>query len=596
MTRILRNLKIGQRLALGFGLMLAMVVTVSVLSLSRLSELKTNMDDIVNVRHEEARAAHEMYGAINRSSASVRDLILLPAQRDAVVRELADARQTYDAEEKKLTQLLVNPSPRERDLLAQIHQKKELARPLADQVGKLVREGLLAEATRVLSQESLPSQKSWIEAVRLLSDHEEQQAAEISAGVRKNYDAMWWVLMGCTALAILFGVLMAWLLTLSITQPIAEAVTLAETLANGDLTQQVTSEARDEPGMLLAALGGMTHALSGLVFKVRSNSDAIASGSGQIANGNEDLSQRTEEQASSLQETAASMEQLNGTVRNTADTARQASQLATAASQAAMDGGRVVSEVVSTMEGISVSSRRISDIIGVIDGIAFQTNILALNAAVEAARAGEQGRGFAVVAGEVRSLAQRSAEAAREIKGLIGESVSKVEGGSKLVADAGRTMNDIVAQVKRVSDMIGEISSAAQEQTQGIAQVGQAVTQLDQVTQQNAALVEQLAAAAGSLKSRAGELVGSVQQFKLGGDPVVGMLRAQPALEPAVVPRTVRSTPALSHKPAPSTAVRSGLPAPAPATPKASLSANSGGHSGAAVTPSAAADDDWTQF
>lgn len=596
MTRILRNLKIGQRLALGFGLMLAMVVTVSVLSLSRLSELKTNMDDIVNVRHEEARAAHEMYGAINRSSASVRDLILLPAQRDAVVRELADARQTYDAEEKKLTQLLVNPSPRERDLLAQIHQKKELARPLADQVGKLVREGLLAEATRVLSQESLPAQKSWIEAVRLLSDHEEQQAAEISAGVRKNYDAMRWVLMGCTALAILFGVLMAWLLTLSITQPIAEAVTLAETLANGDLTQQVTSEARDEPGMLLAALGGMTHALSGLVFKVRSNSDAIASGSGQIANGNEDLSQRTEEQASSLQETAASMEQLNGTVRNTADTARQASQLATAASQAAMDGGRVVSEVVSTMEGISVSSRRISDIIGVIDGIAFQTNILALNAAVEAARAGEQGRGFAVVAGEVRSLAQRSAEAAREIKGLIGESVSKVEGGSKLVADAGRTMNDIVAQVKRVSDMIGEISSAAQEQTQGIAQVGQAVTQLDQVTQQNAALVEQLAAAAGSLKSRAGELVGSVQQFKLGGDPVVGMLRAQPALEPAVVPRTVRSTPALSHKPAPSTAVRSGLPAPAPATPKASLSANSGGHSGAAVTPSAAADDDWTQF
>ncbi len=269
------------------------------------------------------------------------------------------------------------------------------------------------------------------------------------------------------------------------------------------------------------------------------------------------------------------MEQLNGTVRNTADTARQASQLATAASQAAVDGGRVVDEVVTTMEGISVSSRRISDIIGVIDGIAFQTNILALNAAVEAARAGEQGRGFAVVAGEVRSLAQRSAEAAREIKGLIGESVSKVEGGSKLVADAGRTMGDIVAQVKRVSDMIGEISSAAQEQTQGIAQVGQAVTQLDQVTQQNAALVEELAAAAGSLKSRAGELVGSVQQFKISGDVAGGFAVAQtPAARVAHNQTTAK-------KPAPSTQVRAALPAPVlhAKSPVASV-----------------ADDDWTQF
>lgn len=577
MTRLLRNLKIGQRLALGFGLMLAMVVSMSALSLNRLSELKLSMDDIVNVRHEHARAAHDMYGAINRSSASVRDLILFtaPGQRDQVLRELTEARTAYDAAEKKLIQLMPNPTAREQTLIATIQTRKEAARPLADNVGRLAKSDQATEATRILADESLPAQKSWIEAVRQLSEYEEQQAADIAAAVRKNYDGMQTVLVLSTALAVLFGIVAAWLLTLSITRPIAQAVTVAETLASGDLSAKVPAGSRDEPGQLLAALGKMTDALSGLVSQVRTNSDAIASGSGQIANGNEDLSQRTEQQASSLQQTAASMEQLNGTVRNTADTARQASQLATAASQAAVDGGRVVDEVVTTMEGISVSSRRISDIIGVIDGIAFQTNILALNAAVEAARAGEQGRGFAVVAGEVRSLAQRSAEAAREIKGLIGESVSKVEGGSKLVADAGRTMGDIVAQVKRVSDMIGEISSAAQEQTQGIAQVGQAVTQLDQVTQQNAALVEELAAAAGSLKSRAGELVGSVQQFKISGDVADGS-----GVTPTPVAHAPRS-PAPVKKPVPSTQVRSAMPTPAAAA-KSSVASG--------------ADDDWTQF
>jgi methyl-accepting chemotaxis protein len=583
MTSILRTFKIGQRLALGFGLMLAMLVGMAALSLDRISTLKASMDDIVNVRHAHASAAHDMYSAINRSSASVRDLILFttPVQREQVLRDLADARSTYDEAEKKLLRLMPDPTPRERGLLGLIEKRKGTARPIADNVGRLVRAEQLAEATRVLSDESLPAQKSWIEAVRQLSEYEEQQAAAIAELVRQNYVDMRTAMLVAAGLAALFGVAAAWLLTVSITRPIAQAVQVAETLASGDLSTSIPAGGRDEPGQLLSALGRMTEGLAGLVSRVRSNSDAIASGSGQIANGNEDLSQRTEQQASSLQQTAASMEQLNGTVRNTADTARQASQLATAASQAAVDGGRVVDEVVSTMEGISTSSRRISDIIGVIDGIAFQTNILALNAAVEAARAGEQGRGFAVVAGEVRSLAQRSAEAAREIKGLIGESVQKVEGGSKLVADAGRTMGDIVAQVKRVSDMIGEISSAAQEQTQGIAQVGQAVTQLDQVTQQNAALVEELAAAAGSLKSRAGELVGSVQQFKISGDVAGGIaLTSTLAPTPSPAARVTRSQ-VPAKKPAPSTQVRSALPAPA---------------SHAKSPVASGADDDWTQF
>ncbi|MBL8288847.1 MAG: MCP four helix bundle domain-containing protein [Rubrivivax sp.] len=292
----------------------------------------------------------------------------------------------------------------------------------------------------------------------------------------------------------------------------ADAAAIARRIAEGDLASPVPAAL---PGSLIAAMGQMQARLSETVTQVRSVSDSIATGSAQIASGNADLSQRTESQASSLQQTAASMEQMNGTVRANADTARQAAQLADSASAAAQKGGEVVGRVVSTMDQISASSRKIADIIGVIDGIAFQTNILALNAAVEAARAGEQGRGFAVVAGEVRSLAQRSAEAAREIKALIGASVGCVESGSRLVGDAGSTMDEIVAQVKRVTDLIGEISSATLEQASGIGQVGQAVTSLDSATQQNAALVEQSAAAADSLRLQASRLVEIVGAFRL---------------------------------------------------------------------------------
>jgi len=329
-----------------------------------------------------------------------------------------------------------------------------------------------------------------------------------------------WV-AGAWLAGLALGAMTSWLIARSITRPIAEAVKVAQTVAAGDLTSRIEVRSTDETGQLLAALKAMNESLVGIVSRVRNSSDSIATGSAQIATGNADLSQRTEEQASNLQQTAASMEQLSGTVKSSAETASQASQLATSASAAAVKGGEMVGTVVNTMQDIAASSKRIADIIGVIDGIAFQTNILALNAAVEAARAGEQGRGFAVVASEVRSLAGRSAEAAKEIKSLIGASVERVELGARQVNDAGASMAEIVSQVQRVSQLISELSSASAEQSTGIRQVGEAVTQLDQVTQQNAALVEESAAAAESLKHQAVTLAEVVSVFKVTGGSVM---------------------------------------------------------------------------
>jgi len=321
-----------------------------------------------------------------------------------------------------------------------------------------------------------------------------------------------WVIAAALTALVLAMSLGYWLAS-RITRPLAQAAQAVERVAAGDLSQQVNAQGSDETARMLQSVQRMQGSLSQIVRDIRQGIDAMTHASTEIAMGNQDLSSRTEQTASNLEETAASMEQLTSTVRNSADAARQANQLAASAAQIASRGGEVVSQVVSTMDEINHSSKKINDIIGVIDGIAFQTNILALNAAVEAARAGEQGRGFAVVAGEVRNLAQRSAQAAKEIKGLIGASVERVEAGSRLVADAGQTMNEIVGSVQRVSDIIGEITAAAGEQSDGIAQVNTAVSQLDQMTQQNAALVEQSAAAAQSLKEQAARLAETVQVF-----------------------------------------------------------------------------------
>ncbi|WGT62607.1 methyl-accepting chemotaxis protein [Variovorax paradoxus] len=337
------------------------------------------------------------------------------------------------------------------------------------------------------------------------------------------------LMMGFGLAALLAGVGGSIWLSRSIMQPLGEAIFIAETVASGDLSKEFETERGGDFGRLLRGMGEMEDTLTDVVTRIKASTDSIVVASGQITAGNHDLSSRTEQQASSLEETAASMEELTSTVKQNADNARQANQLALSASEVAVKGGSVVGQVVDTMASINASSKKIVDIIGVIDGIAFQTNILALNAAVEAARAGEQGRGFAVVASEVRSLAQRSAAAAKEIKGLIDDSVGKVDVGSALVSEAGKTMEEIVSGVKRVTDIIGEITAASHEQAQGIEQVNQAIAQMDQVTQQNAALVEEAAAAAQSLQEQAGNLSQVVATFKLDDED------EKPAVAPPVV-------------------------------------------------------------
>ena len=511
----LANLKVGVRLGLGFGMVLVLMIVLAALGLTRMAEIQSNLDDITTDNMVEIDHIREMREAVEAIAIATRNVLLFSNEEDIAteIKRIAQAREHYTEEAKALTPMIKNDTGKA--MLVKIEDARTTTWPLTDKTIQLAKARKTAEAVAVLIKEVRPAQRQWLEAMNEVMAYQKKKIESTIASAHSTYTSARTLVISLATLAVILGAIVAWFITRSITLPLQQAVMMASAVAKGDLTQRIEVKSKDETGQLLQALKDMNENLAGIVGDVRINTDSITTASKQIAAGNSDLSQRTEEQASSLEETASSMEELTSTVKQNAENAKQANQLAVTASGVAERGGAVVCEVVTTMDSISASSKKIVDIISVIEGIAFQTNILALNAAVEAARAGEQGRGFAVVAGEVRNLAQRSAAAAKEIKTLIGDSVEKVDNGSKLVDQAGKTMEEIVNAVKRVTDIMSEISAASSEQSTGIEQVNRAITQMDEVTQQNAALVEEAAAAAESLQEQAQQLFSAVSIFKL---------------------------------------------------------------------------------
>ncbi|WP_310731976.1 methyl-accepting chemotaxis protein [Methylibium sp. Root1272] len=522
------NMTVRAKLTLAFGGLSVLVLLVAGLAVRSLADEHDQFVDYVHGVNARAQAAANVRSAVDRRAIAARNLVLisktddLASEKTVVVAAHEEVQQSL-GKLNKLVSDAVNLTDKARAFVTEMNKIEAAYGPVALDIVRLATMGKHDEAIAKMNADCRPLLAALVKTSDDYRDYTLSRAATLTETAEADYVLHRNLLiLGCLIAFLSAGISGA-LITRSLTRALGaepdQLSTAAQRVAQGDLSK-VEGVAAAPKGSVLASLGAMQASLADIVGRVRNSSDSIATGSAQIATGNADLSQRTEEQASNLQQTAASMEELTATVKQNADTARQATQLAGSASDAAAQGGTVVAQVVATMSAITESSKKIADIIGVIDGIAFQTNILALNAAVEAARAGEQGRGFAVVAGEVRNLAQRSAQAAKEIKELIGDSVDKVENGSRLVNDAGHSMNEIVAQVKRVNDLISEISAASVEQSTGISQVGDAVSQLDQVTQQNAALVEESAAAAESLKHQAATLADLVSVFKIAGASV----------------------------------------------------------------------------
>ncbi len=509
------NTKVVTRLTLGFGLILALLVAVIGVATVRLGELGGINRRIVDEGLVKNSAAAAINATTKANARRTMELFFLTdptktsqtyAFIDANKKTIADALQTLNT---------LETSPEGRVLLDKIQQTRTTYVASFSKVDQLLRNEDRAEASAVLIAQTLPSLDALQDQVVAMVDLQKRQITQDAAALDARIASTRTLLVVLGALAVLLGIAATVLIARSIVDPLHEALLIADTVAAGDLSQDFETARGGEFGRLLDSMGSMEDTLTLLVTRIKDSTGSISVASRQIASGNADLSQRTETQASSLEETASSMEQLTATVRQNAQREQAANGLAMNASKIAQRGGAAVGEVVDTMLAISTSSKKIVDIIEVIEGIAFQTNILALNAAVEAARAGEQGRGFAVVASEVRTLAQRSADAAKEIKGLIGHSVQQVESGSQRVDQAGRTMQEIVQAVQQVTEVLAEMTKASAEQSAGIEHVNQAVVQLEAVTQQNAALVEETAAAAASMASQVEQLQAAVDTFKV---------------------------------------------------------------------------------
>jgi methyl-accepting chemotaxis protein len=584
------NTRVGTRLGIGFALVMILLAGVTALGIMNMAKVQQRLEKVLTINNVQSRLAATMRNAVMDRMISLRNVALVQdaAELEQEVDRINSQNQQYLSAEEQLEQMLTSSesTAEMKAVLEKVKAAANVAKPLMIKAMELSQAHQQAEATQLLLKEVRPVQQQWLDGLDELVKTVDKQSILYGFDSSASYETARNLMLTLGGIAMLMGVVAAFVITRSLLRQLggepSVAVEVAERIASGDLTVAIDVKANDNSSML-HALREMRDSLAKLVAQVRTGTDAIASASSEIAAGNLDLSSRTEQQASSLEQTASSVEELTSTVKQNADNARQANTLAQSASEVATQGGMVVSQVVNTMGSINESSKKVVDIISVIDGIAFQTNILALNAAVEAARAGEQGRGFAVVAAEVRSLAQRSAAAAKEIKELIGNSVERVETGSKLVDQAGVTMQEIVTSIKRVSDIIGEITAASTEQTAGIEQINLAITQMDSTTQQNAALVEEAAAAAQSMQSQAGKLAQLVGVFKVNGVANARALPVQKAKAPAVTaPAAALPKPAKPATPAPvaparPAAVRAPEPQRKPSLPRGS-------------------DDDWEEF
>jgi len=596
----LANMKVGMRLGLGFALVLVLLVVVTVVGIVNMAQIQNRLDHVVSVNNVVTRLVVDMRNNVSERVTSLRTLTLMtdPADMEPELNRFKEQTAKYDALQQKLAEKFsAEASAEEKALLAQVKEAESVAMPAIAKASELYLANNAVDATRVMVKEIRPAQKKWLEALDQLGKLEDklntqtQVDAEAAFGNTRNF------MLVLLAVAVAMGVAAATAITRGLLAQLGGepgyTAKIAGSIAHGDLSVAIDTKASDR-GSLLTEMKQMRNSLVEIVSQVRRGTHTITVASREIAAGNTDLSSRTELQASSLEKTASAMEELTSTVKQNADNAREANQLAATASNVARKGGDVVSQVVGTMGEINSSASKIADIIGVIDGIAFQTNILALNAAVEAARAGEQGRGFAVVASEVRNLAQRSAAAAKEIKTLIGDSVEKIGRGSKLVGQAGETMDEVVASVKRVTDIMSDIASASAEQSAGIEQVNLSIIEMDGMTQQNAALVEQAAAAFQSLQDQAAELQRVVGTFKLADGEEAPAVEAAPAAAgTAVATRALAARPARPQaalaqlkKPAAKPAARAQT-GTAPAADKASTSRK---------VAAAAASDDWEEF